>query len=196
VRHSTVSLVDASCASTSGGTCALGLSYDLDGTATVSSPNEGNFDSSGWSFDAALLPAQGSWTNNGVTYQVPDPTGTAKNFVTTTGQQLAIPAGQFSSAHVLGAAHGGDLTSSVTITYTDGTTADVPFALTDWAGSARNGNTVAIGMDHRIKQNQGTDGPPVNIFGEDLALNPDKTVQSIALPDNHNGEIYAITLTP
>jgi hypothetical protein len=196
VRHSTVSLVDASCASTAGGACELGLSYDLDGTATTSSPNEGNFDSSGWSFDAALLPGQGSWTNNGVTYQVPDPTGTSKNFVTTSGQQLAIPAGKYATADVLGAAHGGDVVSSATITYTDGTTSDVPFALTDWAGSARNGNTVAIAMDHRIKQNQGTDGPPVNIFREDLSLDPNKTAQSIALPNNSNAEIYAITLTP
>ena len=196
VRNSTVSLVDASCASTTGGTCALGLSYDLDGTATTSAPNSGNFDSSGWSFDAALLPAQGPWTNDGVTYQVPDPAGTSKNFVTTTGQQLAIPAGKYATAHVLGAAHGGDVVSSATITYTDGTTSEVQFALTDWAGSARNGNTVAIAMDHRIKQNQGTDGPPVNIFREDLPLDPNKTVQSIAFPNNSNAEIYAITLTP
>ena len=98
--------------------------------------------------------------------------------------------------HVLGAAHGGDLTSSATVTYTDGSTADIPFALTDWAGSARNGNTVAIAMDHRIKQNQGTDGPPVSIFRDDLPLAPSKTVQSIALPNNADGEIYAITLTP
>jgi hypothetical protein len=196
VRHATVTLVDASCAGSSGGSCALALSPDLDGTATVAAPNSGNFDSSGWSFDAALLPAQGSWTNDGVTYQAPDPAGTAKNFVTTTGQQLAVPAGSYSTLHVLGAAHGGDVTSAVTITYTDGTTSDVPFALTDWAGSARNGNTAAIAMDHRIKQNQGTDGPPVSIFRDDLALDPGKNVQSIALPNNGNGEIYAVTLTP
>jgi predicted alpha-1,2-mannosidase len=196
VRHSTVTLVDASCAASSGGSCALGLAYDKDGTATTSAPNSGNFDSSGWSFDAALLPSEGAWTNNGVSYQVPDPTGTAQNFVTTTGQQLAVPAGKYSTVHVLGAAHGGDLTSSVTVTYTDGSTADVPFVLTDWAGSARNGNTVAIGMDHRIKQNQGTDGPPVSIFRDDLPVDATKTVQSIALPNNSNGEIYAVTLTP
>jgi len=62
-----------------------------------------------------------------------------------------VPDGNFSALHLIGAAHGGDVTSQASITHTDGSTSSVPFNLTDWAaGSGRNGNTVAVAMDHRI----------------------------------------------
>ena len=43
---------------------------------------------SGWSYDADLLPAAGPVTWAGVTYQAPDPAGTAKNFVPATPEVL------------------------------------------------------------------------------------------------------------
>jgi predicted alpha-1,2-mannosidase len=191
-----VTLKDATCADSTGGRCALDLDPDLDGTATTAAPSSGNFDGSGWSFDAALLPAAGVNTVGGVPYVLPDPTGSGDNFVTARGQELAVPAGTYSALHVLGAAHGGDVNSTATVTYTNGTTADVPFALTDWAGSSgHNGNTIALPMAHRIKAGQGIDGPPVNLFAASLALDPSRTVQSIRLPDNANAEIYAATFT-
>ncbi len=194
-RHATVTLKDAKCAGTGAG-CALALDADLDGTATVAATEAGNFDGSGWSYDAALLPPAGSRTVGGAPYFLPDPCGVAMNFLTARGQQLAVPAGRYSTLHVLGAAHGGDVTSQVTATYTDGTTAMVPFALTDWASSAgRNGNILAIAMPHRIKSGQGVDGPPVNLYAATLALDAGRTVQSITLPNNANAEIYALTFT-
>jgi predicted alpha-1,2-mannosidase len=194
-RTATVTLTDATCA-TSGAQCALALNADLDGTATVAAPDSGNFDSSGWSFDAALLPAAGVTTLAGVPYLMPDPSGPTKNFVTARGQQLAIPSGSYSVVHVIGAAHGGDVNSQATVTYTDATTATVPFALTDWAGSSgQHGNTIAVHMDHRIKAGQGVDGPPVNLFAASLPVDGTHTVQSIRLPNNSNAEIYAVTLT-
>jgi predicted alpha-1,2-mannosidase len=194
VRAVSVTLEDATCAASTASSCALALTPDLDGTATVADPSAGNFDGSGWSFDAALLPAAGTATIDGVAYQVPDSAGTAKNFVTARGQQLAVPAGPYATLHILGAAHGGDVTSQATITYTDGSSATVPFALTDWAGSSgRNGNTIAIAMAHRIKGGQGVDGPPVNVFATSLPLDAGKTVQAVTLPNNPDAEVYAAT---
>lgn len=196
-RRTTVTLKDVACVS-GGAQCALDLSpdADLDGTATTSAPDSGNFDGGGWSYDAALLPAAGPTTLGGVTYAMPDPTGTTENFVTARGQQLALPAGSYSALHVLGAAHGGGVSSPATVTYTDGTSAQVPFALTDWAGSTgTNGNTIALAMSHRIKAGQGVDGPPVNLFEEALPVDPHRTVQSVALPNDPRAEVYAATLT-
>jgi predicted alpha-1,2-mannosidase len=194
-----VELKDVACVSATGGSCALDLrsEADLDGTATTAAPDSGNFDGGGWSFDAALLPGAGATTLGGVTYALPDPSGTAKNFMTARGQQLAIPPGQYAALHVLGAAHGGDVVSSATVVYTDGISAQVPFALTDWAGSAgTNGNTISIAMDHRIKAGQGVDGPPVNLFAATLPLDPGRIVQSVTLPNNPNAEVYAATFAP
>ncbi len=197
VRTAVIELKDVGCVATSGGGCALDLSSDadLDGTATVAAPNSGNFDSSGWSYDAALLPPAGPFTIAGIGYSMPDASGTNKNFVTARGQQLALPAGTFSALHLIGAAHGGDVTSQARITYTDGSTSSVPFNLIDWAaGSGRNGNTVAVAMDHRIKAGLGIDGPPVQLFATTLALDPTRAVQSITLPASSGAEVYAATL--
>lgn len=190
VRLKDVSCVDAA------GSCALDLSgeADLDGTATVAAPGSGDFDGGGWSFDADLLPAAGVKALGGTSYLLPDATGTAQNFVTARGQQLAVPAGTYRAVHVLGAAHGGTVTSSVTVAYADGTSAQIPLALTDWAASTpASGNTVALAMPHRIKAGQGVDGPPVNLFAAALELDPTRTVQSVTLPGNANAELYAVT---
>ncbi|WP_375489419.1 GH92 family glycosyl hydrolase [uncultured Jatrophihabitans sp.] len=193
-RHVTVSLQHVACAS-SGAQCALALKPDLDGTATTADPASGNFDGGGWSYDAALLPAAGSTTLGGTTYVMPNPDGTAKNFLTMRGQQFALPAGKYSTLNVIGAAHGGDVTSQAVVSYTDGTSAAVPFVLSDWASSTpASGDTVAIGMAHRIKAGQGVDGPPVNLYATTLKLDPTKTVQSIAAPNAAGAEVYAATL--
>lgn len=197
VRTVSIQLKDVHCAASSHASCSLDLAsdVDLDGTASVAAPDSGNFDASGWSYDAALLPAAGPATLGGVAYAMPDAAGTTKNFVTAHGQQLALPAGKYAALHVIGAAHGGDVTAQATITYADGTTARTPFALTDWAaGSGHNGNTVAIAMAHRIKGGQGIDGPPVQLFADRLTLDLTRTVQSITLPDATGAEIYAATL--
>ena len=196
-RRIPIRLEDVHCALPSTTQCAVDLSSyaDLDGTATVAAPGAGDFDSSGWSYDAALLPAAGPDTIGGVSYVMPDATGTTKNFVTARGQQLALPAGRYAALHIVGAAHGGDVSTPATVTYTDGTTSQRPVNLTDWAaGSGRNGNTLAIAMDHRIKGGQGVDGPPVQLFADTVQLDPARTVQSLMLPDNANAEIYAATL--
>ena len=126
--------------------CAVDLAGERnhDGTATVAASTEGNFDGGGWSYDAALLPAAGSWEHGGVAYAVPSPVGTTPNFVEARGQTLLVPAGARSTLRLIGASHGGDVSTALRVTYTDGSVADVPVSLTDWAaGGGRNGNTVA-----------------------------------------------------
>ncbi|GAA4122286.1 GH92 family glycosyl hydrolase [Knoellia locipacati] len=177
--------------------CAVDLAGERnhDGTATVSASTEGNFDGGGWSFDAALLPAAGSWVHDGVTYAVPSPSGTAANFVEARGQTLLLPPGERSTLRLVGASHGGDVSTALRVTYTDGSVADVPVSLTDWAaGSGRNGNTVAIAMDHRIRAGQGVDGPPVQLFAASGATDGSKQLRSVTLPTDPRFEVYALTL--
>ena len=196
-RQFTVTVRSARCGATASGQCGVDLSKDVnhDGTATVDASTQGNFDGGGWSYDAALLPPAGSGVLNGVTYDMPDTSGTAANFVEAHGQQVLLPSSQYSTLRLLGATHNGDVQTTATVTYTDGSTADVPLALTDWAaGSGHNGNSVEIAMAHRIKAGQGVDGPPVQIFGTSLALDPGKSVLSVTLPNDPHLEIYAATL--
>ncbi|GAB3871187.1 GH92 family glycosyl hydrolase [Terrabacter terrigena] len=177
--------------------CALDLTpaRNHDGTATVTSPSEGNFDSSGWSYDAALLPTGATWSWNGTTYAAPVTSGTTPNFVEGRGQTILVRAAGGSAIHVIGATHNGDVSTALRLTYTDGSVQSVPISLTDWAaGSGHNGNRVAIAMNHRIKGGSGVDGPPVQLFGTTVAADPGRQLQSITLPGDDRFEVYAVSL--
>ena len=184
------------CAVAAGSFCPVDLSrdYNHDGVATLDATDEGNFDDSGWSYAANLLPAAGPTSLGGIPYVAPSTAGTDANFVEAQGQSLALPAGGWATAYVLGATHNGNVDTAATVTYSDGSSQTLPLQLTDWAGGPAFGNTKEISMPYRIKEGQGQDGPPVAIFGTRLALDPAKTPRSIALPDDQRMEIYALTL--
>ncbi|WP_447006735.1 GH92 family glycosyl hydrolase [Saccharothrix isguenensis] len=193
VREAVLEVRQAATCAVSGEQCAVDLSRELnhDGTATVAASGQGNFDGQGWSYDAALLPAAGPVSWGGVTYQAPDATGTAANFVEARGQAMLLPAGEHGALRLVAAAHNGPVSTSVTVRYADGSTAEVPMTVGDWAGS---GGAVVLDMPHRIRAGQGVDGPPVRLFGLSLPLDPAKAVHSVTLPDDRRVEVYAITL--
>jgi predicted alpha-1,6-mannanase (GH76 family) len=184
------------CVDASGAFCPVDLTsdYDHDGVATLAQTNDGNFDGLGWSYAANLLPPAGPITLDGVSYEAPSTAGADPNFVESAGQPLAVPPGSYSVAHVLGAAHNGNVDTTATVVYTDGSTESVPLRLTDWASGPAFGNAKEIAMPYRIRAGQGRDGPPVAIFGTTFALDATKTVRWIALPSDQRVEVYALTL--
>ncbi|HEV7965831.1 MAG TPA: GH92 family glycosyl hydrolase [Actinoplanes sp.] len=184
------------CASSAGASCLvdLGAERNVDGTATVAAPAEGNFDGGGWSYDADLLPAAGPVTWGGVTYQAPDPTGTARNFVQARGQSLLLPAGDHAAVKLVATAYNGPATAGLTIGYADGTASDATITVADWCGTAAAGSTNVLAMPHRIKAGQGVDGPPVSLFALSLPIAAGKQIRSITLPDDPRLNLYAVTL--
>jgi len=197
--HRTVSIAVATpltCASADA-SCAVELAGErnLDGTATVASPAEGNFDGGGWSYDADLLPAAGPVTWGGATYQAPDPTGTAKNFVQARGQSLLLPAGDHAAVKLIATAYNGPATAGLTIGYADGTSSEATITVADWCGTAAPGSTNVLAMPHRIKAGQGVDGPPVSLFGLSLPIAAGKQIRSITLPNDPRLNVYAVTLS-
>lgn len=180
------------------GQCAVDLGDELnhDGAATVANSDQGNFDGVGWSYDGDLLPPAGPVTWDDVTYYAPDPTGTAPNFVEARGQSMLLPEGSYGRLRVVAAAHHGAQNAGLTVQYADGSSAQLPLTVGDWAGSAPSGSTVVLDMPHRIRAGQGVDGPAVRLFGSALALDDTKVIRSLTLPNNDRVEIYAMTLTP
>ncbi|MFD6285599.1 GH92 family glycosyl hydrolase [Streptomyces sp. NPDC060205] len=176
--------------------CAVDLGKEVnhDGTATVAASDQGDFDGGGWSFDGDLLPAAGPVVWGGVTYDAPDPSGTAENFVEARGQSMLLPAGSYGALRVVAVAHHGPVTTALSVRYTDGTTAEVSVPVGDWAGSTPQGSSVVLEMPHRIKRGQGVDGPPVRLFGASADLDASKTVRSIGLQNDPRVQVYAITL--
>ncbi|MGW4873791.1 GH92 family glycosyl hydrolase [Streptomyces chartreusis] len=186
----------ARCAEDAGEVCAVDLRKEVnhDGTATVAASDEGDFDGGGWSFDGDLLPSAGPVVWDGVTYDAPDPSGTALNFVEARGQSMLLPAGSYGALRLVAVAHHGPATTALTVRYTDGSTAEVPVTVGDWAGSTPQGSSVVLEMPHRIKRGQGVDGPPVRLFGASADLDASKTVRSVGLPNDPRVQIYAVTL--
>ncbi len=183
------------CASTTGGQCAVDLAglRSRDGTATVAASAEGNFDGVGWSYDAALLPARGPVTWGGVTYDAPDPTGTAANFAPADGTPMLLPGGSaFGTVNLVVTSHNGPVGGGLTIGYTDGSTAQVSLTVPDWCATSP---TAVLAMPHRIKAGQGVDGPPVSLFGVTVPLADGKRIRSLTLPDDTRLHLYALTLS-
>ena len=197
VRTATVEVRPAvACSDASAGQCAVDLAGALnhDGTATEEQSGQGDFDGGGWSYDADLLPRAGPVAWNGTTYHAPDPSGTASNFVEARGQALLLPSGARSSLRLVAASHNGPVSTSLTVRYTDGSSAELPVTIGDWAGSAPSGSSVVLDMPHRIRNGQGVDGPPVRLFGDTAALDRTRTPRSVTLPADPRIEVYAITL--
>jgi hypothetical protein len=183
------------CAAAPGGQCAVDLAAlrTRDGTATVAASAEGNFDGVGWSYDAALLPAAGPVTWGGVTYDAPDPAGTAPNLAPADGSPMLLPGGDFRAANLVLTSHNGPVGGGLTIGYTDGTTAQTSLSVPDWCATSPS---AVLAMPHRIKAGQGVDGPPVSLFGVTVPLAEGKRIRSLTLPSDSRIYLYALTLAP
>src|SRR5215207_2156666 len=173
----------------------VGISPDVDGVSTEARPGDGNFDGAGWAYAAELLPP-GRTTIGGVPFDFPaNYADGSKNFLASNGQTLALPAGKHALVYLVGAAHHGAVDAKATVTYTDGSTAAVPFQFTDWAVSPRFGEAIAVQCPYRHDAN-GRTSPPVALFLQTIPLDPAKEARSLTLPQAPNAKLIAATVQP
>jgi hypothetical protein len=178
------------------GSCPQDLSaqYDVDGTGTAGTPGGDGFDGTGAAYPAEQLPAAGTGVLAGRAYTFPDTAGSAADFATAHGQTVALVPRAYSALDVLLAAHHGDVSATATVHYSDGTSADVPLAATDWAaGSPRLGEDPAVHADTRYDRAGTRDGVAVNIWHLALPLDSGRTAVSLTLPDRPQLELYALS---
>jgi hypothetical protein len=173
------------------------------GVSSDSNPMAADFDGGGYSYSAQALAAAGvtpgsKLTAGGATYTWPSsPVGDPDNVVAA-GQAVTLnaPAGA-SSLDLLGSATDGPSTGTVTVTYSDGSTASLPVTVTDWAaGSPQPGNTVAVTMPYRNCGCGSTVYGTTNVYSVTVPINPALGVTKVTLPaDTNNGEIHIFALT-
>jgi PKD repeat protein len=114
------------------------------------------------------------------------------NNVETDGQVVQLPPGTYDELSVLATAHNGDVQAEGTLTYNDGSTAQVPLRYTDWAVSPKFGEEIAIDMPYR--HNGGGDtSPRVMIFTQRVALESGKQVDTLTLPDDPKLHVFAVS---
>jgi hypothetical protein len=180
----------------SGDSCPLDLSgaYDRDAIASAEHPEDGDFDGLGWSYAAETVPAAGPAVLGGAPFVFPSSADGDRNALTARGQSLQLPGLRARELRLLGAASSGAVETTATVTYTDGTTAELPLRFSDWASQPQPGEALAVAAPYRYRAGTGREGPAVNIFARTLALDPDRTVGSLTLPDEPRLKLFALTL--
>ncbi|MGC7095771.1 glycosyl hydrolase family 95 catalytic domain-containing protein [Amycolatopsis lurida] len=156
---------------------------------------DGDFDGAGNTYPAAQLPQTGKVADDGIEFVFVNGHEGTPNNVVPGGAPIVLPEGAYGVLHLLGASDNGNTNTTMTITYTDGSTAELPLKLTDWRASAAFGESEAI----TASQLHAKDGPkPVKlaIFHQTIELDPARSPKSLTLPAaaKPRPHLFAITL--
>jgi predicted alpha-1,6-mannanase (GH76 family) len=113
-----------------------------------------------------------------------------------TGTAIPLPRGQYTGLRLLATGINGNQTAqTVVVTYTDGTTSQFTQSFSDWFAVAYNANEAeGVAMPYRNYADGTANDAPFNLYGNTFLLNPDKSVQSVTLPNNRNVVVLAATL--
>lgn len=159
-----------------------------------------SLDGVGFAFSANLL---GSGLDDGGT-QFTFGTANQANAVYGTGSAITLPSGIYTTLQLLATGiEGNQSAQTITVTYSDNSTSTFTQSFSDWC-SALNGNgcvstgsnpgeSVAVAMPYRISAG-GADNRVFYLYHYSFALNTNKTVQSVTLPNNRDVVVLAMTL--
>lgn len=177
---------------------SLTAAYDTVGLTDDSNTAPGNWDPSGYSYsaqhlaDAGVTPG-GTVTVDGSSVTFPPEQPGTPDAVTCRGQVIQVGA-QTAHLVLLGAATNGSASGTITVTYTDGTTQDVPVDYADWYSNAATSSTSIVAT---AQWNQppggGIGNHDVSIYGQSVAVDSSKTIASITLPDVSNLHFFTVS---
>ncbi|WP_045746580.1 GH92 family glycosyl hydrolase [Actinoplanes rectilineatus] len=167
------------------------------GTTPDGQGNLGSLDLSDWSLSRTSLAAAGvtpGATVPGTAFTWPDAApGKPDNWLPH-GQKVTVSASsQGGSLSFLGLSTNGPATGTAVVTYTDGSTQDVPLTLSDWAAGPATGETAAVTLSGRNNVNGTAGTGTFRIFAsQPAALDAAKTVASVTLPQSTDKGIMHI----
>ncbi|MEU5086179.1 GH92 family glycosyl hydrolase [Streptomyces sp. NPDC021356] len=166
--------------------------------------DEADYDGGGWSYSrqalaAAGLTPGGQGTVDGLAFTWPDsPSGRPDN-VSAAGQTITLSA-PASALSFVGSAVNGNQQAKATVTYTDGTTAAVDLALTDWTvggggGSVQYGNTVVAKTAYRNVAGADKDPVATYVFATRAFQAPaGKQIRSVQLPSDTDLHVFTLAV--
>lgn len=178
-------------------------SFNNEGIADDANYSSGNFDGAGYSYSNQALAGAGFRSGaivnvKGAMFQWPVVGAGMKDNWQAGGQVIPVAAGG-SSLAFLGAATNGSQNGTATITYTDGSTQQFTLALSDWSlgagtGQIAAGDAIAATMSYRNGvHSSGRNNIATYLFYSKFALDTNKTIKSVTLPNNNNMHVFAIT---
>ena len=153
---------------------------------------DGGFDGGGAAYSAALLGTAPAWKE--VTFH--PGRADAPNVLTCAGNILDLPAGNYASLWLLGAAvEGAQMAQTFTVTYADGSKDTLVQSISDWYQPGRYpGENRAVKMAYRNMAGGEKDARTFYVYSYGFPLNSAKAVKSLTLPDNANVKIIAVSV--
>lgn len=190
---SQIAVLNLTVVTPSAGTAPVNLSpyYNVSGSAVDFLPfTGGGLDGGGRSYSGVLLGA--SQNVGGTVFSL----GPMAAPDAVSGQTLTLPAGNYTTLLLLATGVNGNQSGQTfTVTYTDGTTTSFTQSLSDWCTSQNYaGESQAVTMNYRDNSTGTVDVRTLFLYGYSFNLNSAKTVSSIALPQNRNVVVLAVTL--
>lgn len=170
-------------------------SYNVDGVSFQDDFEAHDQEGFGGRFAYAgeLLPPPGPKNYLGIDFHFPDVASDA-HFVEMRGQTIALPQGRFDRLALLATTVNSDKSETLTVVYTDGTSQEIDFDLTDWCVEPKNGEVPVVKAPYRhIPSGVLRDATP-QIFLVQYDLDPTKSVRELRLPTRPTLYIVAATL--
>jgi fibronectin type 3 domain-containing protein len=147
-----------------------------------------------------------AYSSNQIGTSLTDSAGTLFNFGTPDAKDVVngssapvvpLTSGKYSTLKFLGLGVNGDQSGQFTVTYSDGSSDQFTRGLSDWfSGSTQTNETVADTYQYRDNNQGAQAGGPLHLYEYSLAINNNKTVKSLTLPNNQNIVVVAATLVP
>jgi len=171
----------------------LSSEFNLNGIYTDGSTyTTGGIDGAGYSYSANLLT--GSRTYNSILFNFGE--ANLLDAVGCGGQVVSLPQGKFSSLLLFATGvEGNQPSQTLTVTYTDGTSAKFVQSFSDWFTPEKYlRESEAVAMAYRNFDNGTKDQRTFNLYEYQFALNSQKTVKSLTLPANSHVVVLAETV--
>ena len=121
-----------------------------------------------------------------------------RNVAAFDGQTIYMPSGAYTNIQLIGAgANGTQPDQSITVNFTDGTTAPWTQTFSDWAATPAPGSVTGEAVMNggtQINQLGNTVNRTANVYGYSYEIPSGRTVQSLTLPKNGNVGLLGISL--
>jgi hypothetical protein len=173
----------------------LSSEFNLNGIYTDGTIySTGGLDGGGYSYSAKLLTT--SRVFNGTLFTF----GPANELdaVGCSGQTVTLTPGTFSSLMLLATGiEGNQASKTLTVKYTDGTSAKFTQSFSDWFTPKKySRESEGVAMAYRNFDNGTKDQRTFNLYAYTFTLNPAKSVKSVTLPNDTHVVVLAATLLP
>jgi hypothetical protein len=165
--------------------------FNRAGIYTDGSSYSGGLDGGGYAYSAAQLGSSQIWDS----IQFKFGPSNANDVINCAGQTITLPTNRYTSLFMLATGVNANQPSqSFTVTYTDGTTAQIVQSMSDWINVTGYSNQfTAVTMSYRLFDGS-INSASTHLYGYLFPLNNTKTVRTFKLPSNANVNVLAITL--